>query len=315
MLKSLIEKHFDDYKTLAVKDYITAHKKYRNQPDEAYTFLKPYDTIIVVALSYPKTYPKYKGKGYGMVSRYAHGTDYHKVFHEKFKQIKSTLEHADVLMHGDADTNPVEERFAGFLSGMGYLGHNQFLIHPQFGTQLFLGTILTNQSLETTRYLQDDCGSCTKCMDACPPGALVDGDFIESRCLSYKTQAKEAYTIETLKPFKSFVWGCDICQIVCPKNKGISVNNHEAFKSDQHAQLHLASLLELSNKQFMKKYRDYAFNFRGGLVLKRNAIALLFNQKQYQHYPLIKNVYEQYKHVPWFEETIKPIIIEMEKKL
>jgi len=314
MLKALITKYFDDYKTLKVKDYINARKKLYPDLEEDLTFLKGYETIVVVALSYPKEYPPYKGKGYGMISRYAHGLDYHKVFHERFDKIKEELG-SDVLIHGNADTNPIEERFAAFLSGLGYLGHNQFLIHPKYGTQLFLGTILIKDNLKTTPYELDDCGTCTKCMDACPPGALIDGKFIESRCLSYKTQAKQAYTVQELKPFKSFVWGCDICQIVCPKNKNILVEKHPEFESDEASQLHLESLLALSNKKFMKQYKDYAFNFRGGLVLKRNAIALLFNQNQMHTLPLIKTVYDQYKHVDWFEQTVQPIIKEMENKL
>ncbi|MFP4077988.1 MAG: epoxyqueuosine reductase [Candidatus Izemoplasmataceae bacterium] len=313
MIESILKKHVDDFKTVSVKDYIDARRRHFPHSDEDFSFLDGYDTIVVMSLSFPRGRPPYKGKGYGMISRYAHGKDYHLVYKEKIEAITKALEEEGFKAQGRSDINPIDERFAGYLSGLGFIGHNQFLIHPHYGTHHYLATILIDRPFTVAPYLKDTCGSCTKCIDACPTDALSTQGFIESRCLSHKTQAKAAYDLKTLSDFKTFVFGCDICQDVCPKNKGITPVEREVFKSDEAAQLHLKSVLEMSNKAFMRAYGDYAFAWRGGLVIKRNAIALLFNQGLYDSLPLIRNAYATYKHVPWFEKTVRPILEKMEE--
>ena len=314
MIKTILENRVDDFRTVSVCDYIDARRKHFPHLNEDFSFLDGFDTLIVMSLSFPKGRPPYKGKGFGMISRYAHGRDYHLVYKEKLKTIVSELEAQGVKARGTSDINPVDERFAGYLSGLGYIGHNQFLIHPDFGTHHYLATLLIDRTLSVSPHPYDTCGDCTECIDACPTDALSVDGFIRERCLSHKTQEKEAYDIPTLKDFKTFVFGCDICQDVCPKNEGIRPVDREVFESDEAAQLHLRGVLEMSNKAFMRAYGEYAFAWRGALVIKRNAIALLFNQGLHDERPLIRSTYETYKHVPWFEKTVRPIIERMEKR-
>ena len=314
MIESILRKHVDDFKTVSVQDYIDARRRHFPHLDEDFSFLSGFDTIVVTALSYPKGRPPYKGKGYGMISRYAHGKDYHLVYKEKLDAMVASLENIGITARGKSDINPVDERFAGYLSGLGFVGHNQFLIHPDFGTHHYLATLLIARPFHVEPYPYDTCGECTRCIDACPTDALSVEGFIRERCLSHKTQEKQDYDMATLEDFKTFVFGCDICQDVCPKNDGVSPIERTVFQSDEAAQLHLKSVLEMSNKAFMRTYGEYAFAWRGGLVIKRNAIALLFNQGLDDALPLIRQTYETYKHVPWFEASVRRIIDRMERR-
>jgi len=304
----VLKRHVDDVAAVPVETYITMHKKTFPDADRDFSFLRGYETIFVLALSYPKGKPPYKGKGYGTISRYAHGRDYHLVFKEKLDTITAALEKEGVRAEGAVDINPLDERFAAYLAGLGFIGHNRFLIHPKYGTHLYLATLLVDRPFDIQKRALDDCGDCTRCIEACPTDALEVGRFHENRCLSHVTQAKEVLSEKQLSSLKTTLFGCDICQDVCPKNENIAPVNREAFQSDENAQLHLETLLTLSNREIMRRFKHYAFAWRGALVLKRNAIALLHNQGIDS--PEIAKTYKAYKHVEWFEKTIRPLIKE-----
>jgi epoxyqueuosine reductase len=307
MKEAIFKKHVDDFKAISTKAYITARKKHFSHLDEDFSHLSGYDTIVTLALSYPKGTPPYKGKGYGMITRYAHGHDYHLVYKEKLQAIERELNALGIKSKGTSDISLIDERFAAYLSGLGYIGYNQFLIHPKYGTHLYLATVLINRPLEIAPHLYQSCGECRKCIDACPTQALSTKGFIRERCLSFKTQEKRPYDLDVIKDF-NFLFGCDICQDVCPKNKGISPIEREVFESDDAAQLNLENILLMSNKQFQRTYGHYAFAWRGGLVIKRNAIALLYTQGLDDKLPLVEKTYNDYKHVPWFEKTVRQIL-------
>jgi epoxyqueuosine reductase len=302
----------DDYKALKVKDYIAMRLKTYPDKKEDFSLIEPFETIIVLSISYPKDQVKFKGKGHGILARYTYGKDYHQVYYDLFRTLESRFEKEGIKAKGYADVSPLDERFAAFLAGLGYMGKNQLLIHKKFGTYHFLGALLINESFETTKNVMDSCGDCRLCIKACPPGALSDEGYNERLCTSYVTQMKIPLTKEDRKPMRVMLFGCDICQRVCPKNKAIETVRRDVFEPDEASQLHLKTLLTLSNKAIMRKYQNYAYTFRGGLILKRNAIVLLANQRQYDALPLIKTVYEDYKHVPWFKVTTEEIIKEME---
>ena len=314
MISSLLNHPLiDDYKSVSVDTYIAMRKKVFPKLKEDFKALDGFKTMIVFALSYPKDQVKFKGKGYGLISRYSYGLDYHLVYRKLFHDLEATFLAQGYKAKGYADISPIDERFAGMLAGLGFMGKNQLLIHPTFGTYHFIGVLLVDQIVKTTPYVLEDCGDCTLCIQACPPGALSEEGYEERLCTSYVTQMKEALTNADMRPMKTMLFGCDICQRVCPKNKGIQSTDKGVFLPDENSQLHLETLLKHSNKEIQRLYKDYAFSYRGGLVLKRNAFVLLYNQKQVHSLPLMKSVYEQYKHVEWFEKTAKMIIDEMEK--
>ena len=305
--------YIDDLKAVSVERYIDARKQSFPNLDEDFSALKNYQTMIVMTMAYPKKLETWLGKGYGLVSRYSYGMDYHLVFKTVFEALKSNLDQQGIKHQAYADISPIDERFAAYLAGLGFLGKNQFLIHPKHGTYHYLGVMLVDQAVETMPYAYDRCGACTACIDACPTGALDDG-FDKRICSSFVTQMKEPLTKEDIAPLKTMVFGCDICQQVCPKNKATALIERTVFNADENSQLDLIALLKMSNKAITRKYRNYAFAFRGGLVLKRNAMALLYNQNVFKALPLMRDVYKQYQHVSWFSETAKKLIEEMEQK-
>lgn len=302
-----------DIRWLKTSTYLEAHRqRFPNLPKADKT-IEAYESMAVLCLSYPSESVAHKGAGYGLMARYTYGIDYHLVYADIFKALETQYRTIGVRAKGYADVSPIDERFAAELVGLGYIGHNQLLIHPKYGTYHFLGVLLVDMPTpENVPINRDDCGSCRRCIMACPTGAL--GDVFQVRkCSSFVTQAKITLTPEDVKPLKTVLFGCDICQKVCPKNRHIELPKHTLFQEDDAAQLHLPTLLSQSNKALQRTYGNYAFMFRGGLVLKRNAFALLFTQNHLSSLPLMRTVFKQYVHVPWFAETASWMIQTMEE--
>ncbi len=299
----------DDVKAIDVETYMAQKPRLASAERDA---LVSYRTMLVLSISYPHEAVAWNGKGYGLVSRYAYGLDYHRVFDSAFEDIEKTLKTKGIKAKGYADISPFDERFVAALANTGYIGKNQFLIHPRFGTYHYLGILLVDAALSTKGYLSDDCGDCTRCIEACPTGAL-DAGFDERLCSSYVTQMKAPLTDADITPLKTMVYGCDICQRVCPKNADRTFVPRPHFMADEHAQLNLENLLALSNKAIEKTFRTYAFVWRGGLVLKRNAMALLLNQGMRESLPLMRDVASRYAHVPWFHADATRIISKLEE--
>lgn len=313
-MEALLKQYFDDVRFVKTHEYITLRRKLFAETQEDFAFLDGFETMAIVALAYDKTQVKFAGKGRGMIARYAYGEDYHKTFYRLFDGLEEEANLAGFQVKGYADVSPVDERFLGYIGGLGFIGHNDLLIHPTFGTYMMLGTVFIDQAMgQDHLILEQGCDSCTKCIDACPGGALSKEGFVKQHCVSYQSQMKDPLTLTQVKKFKTFLWGCDVCQRVCPKNAGLEGLFHPSFDPDEHTQLNLQDLLTLSNKAFSKQYKNYAYVFRGGLVMKRNAIMLMYNQRLSQHLDLIKETLKTYWHVDWFKETVEPIVKEMEQ--
>jgi epoxyqueuosine reductase len=162
------------------------------------------------------------------ISRYAWGKDYHDVIRSKLEQLRVAIEKLtpNVETRVYVDTGPIVERAFARLTGMGWMGKNTCLINEQKGSWFFLGVILTNLELELDLPAPDRCGSCTRCLEACPTGALIEPYVMDaSRCISYLTiELKGAIPQEFRKAIGGNVVGCDICQDVCPwNNRPLSV--------------------------------------------------------------------------------------------
>ncbi|HMD87072.1 MAG TPA: tRNA epoxyqueuosine(34) reductase QueG [Terriglobia bacterium] len=156
------------------------------------------------------------------ISRYAWGKDYHEVMRSKLEQLRTAAEKLtlDVETRVYVDTGPIMERPFARLSGLGWMGKNTCLINEQKGSWFFLGVILTNLELELELPAPDRCGSCTRCLEACPTGALIEPYVMDaSRCISYfNIELKGAIPEEFRTAIGRNVFGCDICQDVCPWN-------------------------------------------------------------------------------------------------
>jgi len=170
----------------------------------------------------------------GWLSRYAWGDDYHHVVREKLEALRSALD--DKVGPGFAsrayvDTGPVLERVYAHHAGLGWLAKNTCLLDAELGSFFFLGVLLTNLELEIDTPPPDGCGACTLCLEACPPGALVEPYVLDARrCLSYLTiELRDAIPEEFRAPMGQHVFGCDICQDVCPYNQRSPRTREPAF--------------------------------------------------------------------------------------
>lgn len=227
-------------------------------------------SIIVCA------FPYYNGdKEKSNISKYCKGKDYHIVVREILQIICDYL--SDKIPGFEykhfADTGPLVDRYLAYLSGIGYFGINNNIITDEYGSYVFIGYIMNNYEFTPDKPLQKSCIKCMKCVKYCPGNALLgDYNMNPKKCLSYITQKKEEFTedeIYLLKKEKK-VFGCDICQDVCPHNKDIPITHIDDFKNDIINNLSYDEINSISNKEFKRRYGNRAFSWRGKNIIKRN---------------------------------------------
>jgi epoxyqueuosine reductase len=223
-------------------------------------------------------FPYYGGDHPGNLSLYARGEDYHQAIARRLGGVCEELARRYPGHHFQpgVDNSPLPEREIARLAGLGILGKNGLVILPPYGSWIFLGTILTDLPLPTAEEPSPDCLGCGACIRACPGGALRENPFREEHCLSALTQMKRPLTPEEEGLLKAhpLVWGCDLCQQVCPYNREAALSPLDDL-AGRGAQPYLASLtledLEgLSNRTFRMAYGARAFAWRGPGVLRRN---------------------------------------------
>jgi len=209
------------------------------------------------------------------ISKYTHALDYHKVAITKLEQIGTFLEQRieDFQYKAFADTGPLSDRYLAYLAGLGFYGINSHIINDKYGSYVFIGYMLTNYPFEADKPQEVTCIKCGRCVRACP-GHIILGDFnIDPRyCKSYLTQKKGELTEKELNIISKtpLVFGCDVCQDVCPHNKSPQITNIAEFKTDLISKLNCELLKAMSNKEFAKHYGTHAFSWRGKKILQRN---------------------------------------------
>ena len=230
---------------------------------------------IVVVL-----FPYYAGEVKGNLSLYCRGTDYHVVVPKYLEPIRKALqaEMGEKLRVGIyADTGPLRDRYLALRAGLGFVGRNQMMINPKYGSYFFIAYMTFNAPIEPDPPAEwspaVQCQNCGACIRSCPGNAMgADGGFAMERCRSGITQKKG-----TLEPWEldifyrdSVIFGCDICQTVCPHNQGAAISPIKEFTENRIDQLSLADLEGLTRKQLQEKYPNRAFTWRGPEVLRRN---------------------------------------------
>lgn len=314
IINNILSKHVQVYGYVSTCEYVEKRKSLGIKDSFKYLGnLDKYKTIITLGISYPSEELKYKGKGYGILSRYSYNLDYHVVFNLILESISKELKSVDVKSHASVDISDIDERYASYLSNIGFLGKNQFLINREYGSYLYLATILIDKEVSKDESLLDSCGSCTICVDACPSNALDNG-FNGDQCISSITQSKTAFNDSEIKYLKTMVYGCDICQKVCPKNIGVNYHNHPEFEASGIENVNLVELLNMSNSEYHSLYGRNASSWRGPLVIKRNALCLLANQGIDSAIPVIKKSMDKYSNVLWYNKTAEKVLKILESK-
>lgn len=241
-------------------------------------------SIITVAAAYPRTgIEPADGELRGKVARYAWGHDYHRVFERLLKRLCSFIEQQAPGEHCRplVDYGPLAERAYAARAGIGWFGKSTNLLLPGLGSWVLLGEILTTALLEPDAPLKKTCGGCRRCVDACPTGAIVDGYVLDNRrCISYQTIENRGPIPCELRPLiGSWLFGCDICQEVCPVGGSAAVAPLPALTAttDEDAAPQLLPLLELDEDGFRKRFAGRAIlrAKRDGLL--RNACVVLGN--------------------------------------
>lgn len=181
-------------------------------------------SVVCVALNYYTPVERSTGQAYGKISRYAWGRDYHKVFHKKLKALADWLQaQADgIQVRYYADTGPVQDKVWAQQAGLGWIAKNGNLITREYGSWVFLGEVLTTLKLPPDRPHTAHCGTCTRCLEACPTGAIPQPHVVDAnRCIAYHTIENRTAEIPAAiaANMQGWVAGCDICQDVCPWNQ------------------------------------------------------------------------------------------------
>ena len=244
------------------------------------------DVQSVIMLGFPyRNLPDPDSKpGFGTISRYALGEDYHRVIRQRLKQLGRFLiaECPGASVRGVVDTAPLLERDFGYLGGLGWIGKNTSLLHPDHGSYLFLAALLTTATLECDPpFAEDLCGSCSACLRACPTGAFVAPRVLDARrCLSYLTIELRGFIPEELRAeVGDWFFGCDICQAVCPRNQKPLSNGPVSHAPPGERAVNLIMLFSWSEEDFHKAFGPTPLWRAKRRGLLRNAAIVLGNQR------------------------------------
>ena len=239
-------------------------------------------SVVCVALAYATPAEARPLPLRGRVSNYAWSADYHERVRAVLVRVAAEL---DAIAGGAAtrivcDTAPLAERAFAERAGLGWTGKHTNLIAPGLGSYVFLGEIVTTVALRPDAPLKKTCGSCVRCVSACPTGALRGDYTIDARrCISDLTQRPGSIPVAMRPHLGTWVWGCDLCQEVCPPTRRAGTPGDRAFApSDaEGARPRLDALLGMRSAEFKRRFRYTAMGWRGAAVLRRNAAVALGN--------------------------------------
>lgn len=252
------------------------------------TFENP-KSIIAIALAYPtrihEEVPRDEKRG--QFARASWGIDYHNILKDRLERLidfiqteaTSEQEAEQWRFAPQVDTGELVDVAVAQRAGLGFIGKNGLLITEEYGSFVYLGEIITNIQFEPDKPVPNGCGDCTRCITGCPTGALLgDGRMNAKKCLSYQTQTKGMMPKEYRRKTRNTIYGCDICQLVCPYNKGKDFHFHQEMEPKPDEVFpKLVPMLSISNKEFKAQFGHLAGSWRGKKPLQRNALIALAN--------------------------------------
>ncbi len=216
-------------------------------------------------------FPYYVGNEKGNLAKYARSKDYHSIVHQYLQQIEDFAKRCGIQTHGTyCDSNDYPERYIATLAGLGIIGKNRCLINEKYGSYVFVGMVACEQVLIPSQPKLENCMGCLCCEKSCPGSALSKDGLAKDLCGSAISQEKGEIspTQMNILSASGYIWGCDICQDVCPHNENALVTPLQAFYQDRICSL--SDLMQMSNQVFKEQYGAYAFAWRGKKPLERN---------------------------------------------
>lgn len=237
-------------------------------------------SVVAVALAYG---PRDDAGGWAGVARYARGVDYHDLMRPRLAALADLLREAGgagVRSRAAVDTSAVLERDLAAQAGLGWIGKNTNLLHPSLGSYVFIGIVLTTADLAADARVPDRCGTCTACLDACPTAAFTAPYVLDARrCISYLTIEHRGAIDESLRPgLGDWLFGCDVCQEVCPWNRKASPAREPAFAPSTPPPA-AEALVELDDVAFRERFRGSPLKRARRSGLARNAALVLARRR------------------------------------
>lgn len=292
-------------------------------------------SVVVCAMNYNTSQPYSTELGFGVsdasvhsrrqgwISRYAWGKrDYHDVILPRLREVESRIKDAagDIRTWCYVDTGPVIERVLAKYAGIGWIGKNACIINQQLGSWLFLGVILTSLELQPELPAADRCGTCTRCLEACPTNAFIGPHRLDAaRCISYVTIEKRGAIPEELREgMGQHVFGCDICQDVCPWNnqKGQKPAMTQVVEFEPRERLvapDLEWVATISDEEFRETFRGSPVKRAKRNGIRRNAVVAMGNSGNSEFVPILRKIAEEdadevvREHARWAMERLRGV--------
>lgn len=258
-------------------------------------------SIISIGLAYPSKMsakPKReKGIRRGEFARASWGEDYHFILRDKMNELIKYIEsqsECEARFKPMVDTGELVDVAVAQRAGLGFIGRNGLLITEEYGSYIYLGEIITNLEFKPSEQVPFGCGECMRCITSCPTSALLgDGRINAQVCLSYQTQTKGYLDDEYRRKIGHVIYGCDICQMVCPYNRGIDVHHHPRMEPEpEEVNPKLEPILTISNREFKDRFGHLAGSWRGKKPIQRNAIVAIANYRDRTALPTLLKLVE-----------------------
>ncbi len=279
----ILDKEVADLKTWLENKYnagMSYMERNIDKRENVRNILENTKSIISLGMNYYVNETYEEESDLGKVSRYAWGRDYHYTIWEKLDELEKYLKKipgTEVKTY--VDTGPVMDKTWAIKAGLGWQGKHSNVISKKIGSWFFIATVLTNLEFENyDKPITDFCGSCTACIDACPTNAIVEDYVVDAnKCISYLTiENKNEISNEFIGKFDNWIFGCDICQDVCPWNKKFSKQTTILdFLNIENKTLKLSEVIKMENREFKTRFKESPILRTKLKGLKRNAEFLL----------------------------------------